>query len=355
MQEVVLQSQNLEVSFWDKKRDLPYFILRDINLEIYNGQKVAIIGESGSGKTTLGNTILLLNDPKETTYFGNLVFYSSLKKNCEFCFKENYIISTIEEEYENGTGYDVQVLDEIFMRHLRGNHISMIFQDPFAVLNPVIPVGKQIEEVLKIHNRNLSKQEIYDKTLYLLSLVNLPEPKIIYNKYPHQLSGGQQQRICIAIAIANNPELIIADEPTTALDAHLKDTILQLLTELVSKNLSSLLLITHDINIVKNYVDYIYILYAGEILECGSTKQIFYNPLHPYTQMLLSCNIDKTKRGTKLPTIPYDFPDLADQDFIFERCIFLNRCQKKKKVCEEYKPTMYSVKEQKVKCFLYEQ
>ncbi len=350
-QDLVLHIENLEVSF--EIKDIPYFVLRNINLELYSRQKIAIVGESGSGKTTLANTVLLLNDKRITSYFGNINFYP-IKKCDDKTHQVVSIIFTEEIEKEDRIEYDIHTLDEKTMSHIRGFHINMIFQDPFTALNPVICVGEQVAEVIKNHNPRITKKECYDKVIELFAQVYLFEPEIIYKKYPHQLSGGQIQRVCIATAIANRPEILIADEPTTALDASLKESILSLLVEMTEKFDTALVLITHDINIIKNYVDYVYILYAGEILEVGPTKQIFYNPLHPYTQFLFSCYADKTKKGQKLPTIPYELPDLSDQDFIFEKCIFLNRCLKKIKRCEEEKPEFYSIKGQKVKCFLYE-
>ncbi len=336
---IIVSIQDFGVTFFDKKNKAAYFILRDINLNLSKLQKIAIVGESGSGKTTLGNSILLLNDLSETNYTGEIVFYPL--RSCESCLSEYHIVSDkkVNKEYIN---------------HIRGNHISMVFQDPFVSLNPVIPVGKQIEEVLSNHNKNFTKKELYEKTLELISLVNLKEPQMIYKKYPHQLSGGQLQRICIAVAVANNPEVIIADEPTTALDASLKEMILNLLVSLVEKNNSALILISHDINLIKSYVDYVYVLYAGEVVENGPTKEIFSNPMHPYTQLLLSCSVDKSKKGKKLPTLLYDFPNLFDKEYIFNRCIFYNGCDKKLDMCHEKKPYFYTVNYQKVKCFLYE-
>ncbi|MCS7230840.1 MAG: ABC transporter ATP-binding protein [Elusimicrobiota bacterium] len=341
--ESILEIRNLNVSFFVKSKNKKLFILRDINLEIFKTQKIAIVGESASGKTTLANTIMLLND-KEYTYYSGFVKFYPIKNSCS-CQKKFYEIITV-----NGK---TQILDEKNMRHLRGNHISMVFQDPFSALNPVVSVGKQVEEVIKNHNYNLSKKDIYNKVIELFYKVKLPQPEHIYNKYPHQLSGGQIQRICIGIALANKPEILIADEPTTALDASLKDTIINLLTELVVEENSALILITHDINLIKNSVDYVFILYAGEIVEYASAKEIFENPKHPYTTLLLECSVDKTKKGKKLTTIPYDFPDLTDEE-VFKKCIFFNRCPKKIKDCEFIKPNFYSFGQHKVKCILYE-
>ncbi len=352
---LVLEITDFETAFYIKPKDKYLFALREINFELYKAQKIAFVGESGSGKTTLANAILQLNPNNVTTYFGNIIFYPQ-KENCSICL-DKYSIVTTEEHYDENTqttSYDIHTLDEELLNHIRGNHISMIFQDPFTALNPVLRVGEQISEVILNHNLNITKKEVYDKVIELLSKVELPEPHIIYKKYPHQLSGGQIQRVCIAIALANIPEILIADEPTTALDATLKHTILSLLTHLVGSFSTSLILITHDINLVKNYVDYVYILYAGEIIESGLTKQIFYNPLHPYTKLLMSCSVDKTKKGQKLPVIPYELPDLTDQDFIYEKCIFLNRCPQRNNRCETKKPQLYSIKGQKVKCLLYE-
>lgn len=338
--QLLLSIKNLNVSFRLNQKNQFFYILRDISINLYSKEKIAIVGESGSGKSTLANTILLLNDKKIVDYLGEVKFHPI--KNC--CSKQQYEI--VKQN---------NILDNDIICHIRGNHISMIFQDPFNALNPVIPVGKQVEEVISNHHKEYSKEKIYYKTLELLKIAELKETNLIYKKYPHQLSGGQIQRICIATAIANKPEIIIADEPTTALDAHLKESILMLLKNLVEQENSSLILITHDIGIIKNFVNYIYIIYAGEIIEIGTTEQIFQNPLHPYTQFLLSCYVDNSKKGKKLPTIPYELVNLADKEFIFKKCIFLNRCNKKIKKCEDFKPSMFSIEEQKVKCWLYEQ
>jgi len=350
-QELVLKIENFDVSF--DVKDKTCFVLRDINLELYSKQKIAIVGESGSGKTTLANSILLLNDEKITSYFGDISFYP-IKKCCECCHQVFPIIFTEETEKEDRIDYDVYTLGEKTIQHIRGFHIGMIFQDPFNALNPVIPLGKQVEEAVKNHNKEMTDKEVYNKVIDAFLKVKLHEPEIIYKKYPHQLSGGQLQRVCIAAATINEPEIIIADEPTTALDAQLRETILQLLLDITESKNSSLILITHDISLIKNYVDYIYVLYAGEILEYGTTKQVIYNPLHPYTQLLFSCYADKTKKGQKLPTIPYDLVDLSNHDFVFEKCIFFNRCNRKVKKCEKEKPILYSIKGQRVKCFIYE-
>lgn len=353
IQQPLLKTESLNVSFYSKIKDEYNFILRDVNIELYSRQKIAIVGESGSGKTTLANTILLLNDKQITDYFGNVTFYPI--KNC--CRTDLKIISTIEritESEQNSINCNTTTLaDAHLIEHIRGYHISMIFQDPFNALNPVIPVGEQVEEVIKIHNSKIKKEQLYDKTIELFNKVKLPQPELIYKRYPHQLSGGQIQRVCIAIAIANKPEIIIADEPTTALDASLREEILNELTQVVTEEGSSLILITHDINLIKQYVDYVYVLYAGEILEYGHAKQIFYNPLHPYTQMLMSCYPEKSKKGKKLPTIPSELPNLSNRDFIFGKCIFLPRCEKQFNKCKT-KPKLYPVEGQLVKCFLYE-
>lgn len=347
-EELVLKIQNFDLTF--DTVEGPLFVLRDINLDVSQNQIVAIIGESGSGKTSLANAVLQLFSQEEITYFGNIFFYP--KKDC--CENEIPIVFTEEQEYDSGTEYNVTTISSKVISHLRGNHISMIFQDPFSALNPVIPVGKQVEEVVLNHSqKKLDKSVLKEKVLELFNLVKLPEPEIIYKKFPHQLSGGQIQRVCIAIGIANNPELIIADEPTTALDASLRKDILDLLTQLAKKENSALILITHDINLIKNYVDYIYILYAGEIVEYGSGKTIAYNPAHPYTEKLISCQPKKDKKGKPLTTIPGQLPDLRDEK-IFDRCIFYDRCDKKISLCEKEKPEFYSYKGQKVKCFLYE-
>jgi len=331
----LLRIKNLNLSY-RLNFGTEFYVLRDIDLEIVKKQKVALIGESGSGKSTLGYSILRLISDNEINFSGEITFFS----NKECC--------------DTTQLFDKKNILEDKIGHIRGRHISMIFQDPFSALNPVIPVGEQIEEIILNHNNKISKEDLYKKVLQLLNLVKLDNETGIYKKFPHQLSGGQLQRICIAISIANTPELLIADEPTTSLDASLRKNILDIILELVNKNEMSLLLITHDLTIVKDYVNYIYILYAGEIVEQGDVFSLTKNPLHPYSQMLISCYPEKSKKGNPLPTISGQMPDLRNKNF-FERCIFLNRCHKKISKCNFEKPNFYIHNNSKVKCFLYEQ
>lgn len=326
----VLEIKNFSFQYRGEKN---FFALRDIELTILKGQKVAVIGESGSGKSTLAYSILGLIPEEEMILEGEINFYP-VKSCC------SEVIS-------------ITKLSESKLNHLRGNHISIIFQDPFSALNPVLPIGEQVEEVILNHYPQIDKNELYSKTIKLLKSVKLKDEEIVYKKFPHQLSGGQLQRICIATSIANTPELIIADEPTTALDASLREDILGLINYFISKDKISLMLITHDLSIVKNYVDYIYILYAGEILEYGEKDRLINSPLHPYTQSLLEAYPEKAKKGKPLPTIEGQIPDLTNKEF-FSKCIFLNRCNKKIEKCYKMKPEFFNKKNCFVKCWLYE-
>ncbi len=332
MDKKILESKNYSLSYKiDNKKK--YYILRNINIEIFKKQKVALIGESGSGKSTFAYSLLNLIPRDEIDFCGEINFYSD-----KICCKKKFLLNFSDEDELN---------------HIRGNHISIIFQDPFSALNPVFIVGKQVEEMILNHNKKISNDELHLKTKSLLKSVKLQDIDIVYKKFPHQLSGGQLQRICIATSIANIPELLIADEPTTSLDAQLRVEVLDLINSFVKKNYMSLLLITHDLNIVKDYVDYVYILYAGEILEHGHGNVLSKNPLHPYTQLLISAYPDKTKKGKLLPVIEGQMPNLTEKKF-FTRCIFFNRCPKKIEKCNSLVPDFYKAGDSFVKCFLYE-
>lgn len=306
---MLLQVQNLSILY---KNSL---IIDNINFNIEKGEIFSIVGESGSGKTLTGLSIInLLPD-----YF---------KINGSVIFQEKDILKFNASE----------------IRNLRGRRISCIFQDPMTSLNPVIKVGYQVAEMLVYHYQ-LSKKEALEKTKNLFHRL-----KILHtiNSYPHQLSGGMRQRVMIAMAVACEPELIIADEPTTALDVTVQEEILDLLYLLVKQEQRSLLLITHDINILGEYADKVMVLYAGRTMEMASTEEIFKNPLHPYTKALLNC---LPREGKKIEGIPGNIPDLKN---LPEGCVFAPRCGYKKNDCMTKIPSLREVASgHVVRCFLY--
>ena len=254
----LLDVQNLSVEFSSK--DDSFLAVNNISFAIERGKTLSLVGESGSGKSVTALSVLQLLPEGSASH----------NKDSSIKFEDKEIIGSSKS----------------FITSLRGNRISMIFQEPMTSLNPYQRVGDQIDETLKIH-RGLNSKQARDRTIELLKKVKIPEPNKKVISYPHQLSGGQRQRVMIAMALANEPELLIADEPTTALDVTVEKTLLELLTDLQEEFNMSILFITHDLNIVKRFSDDVCVMKEGEIIEAGSVNEIFSNPSHPYTKKLL--------------------------------------------------------------------
>jgi len=278
MKSPLLQIKNLSVDFVTESGTTS--AVKNISFEINRGETVAIVGESGSGKTVTSLSVLQLLPSPPAKYKGGEILFS-----------------------ENGDQQtDLLKLREKDLRKIRGNKISMIFQEPMTSLNPVKTCGSQVIEAMKIHE-NISEKSAREKAIELFAKVKLPDPASMLNRYPHQISGGQKQRVMIAMAMSCEPSLLIADEPTTALDVTVQKTILQLIKELqVSQNMS-VIYITHDLGLVAEIADKIIVMYKGEVVEFGTTKDIFLNPAHPYTKALLSCRPDANSKGKRLPVI----------------------------------------------------
>ncbi|KRM90221.1 ABC transporter ATP-binding protein [Fructilactobacillus florum] len=252
----LLVTKHLKTSF--KINDHYYQALDDVNLTVNPDEFLAIVGESGCGKSTFANTIMGLLDEHDSKVSGSAVF-------------EGQELTKLTE-----TGYD----------EIRGLKLSMIFQDPLSALNPLKRIANQIDEVMAYHT-DLSKTERYQRVLKLLAEVGIHDPKRTARQFPHQLSGGMRQRVMIAMAVACKPDLIIADEPTTALDVTIQAQILDLLRRVQQENHTSIILITHDLGVVAETADRVAVMYAGQIVESGSVQQIFKEPQHPYTRSLL--------------------------------------------------------------------
>jgi oligopeptide/dipeptide ABC transporter ATP-binding protein len=266
-----------------------------LSCEVRRGETVCLVGESGCGKTVSALAVLgLIPEPPGEIAGGKILFEG---KN---------LLDLKEEE----------------MQDIRGNHISMVFQEPLTSLNPVFTIGDQIEEAIKIHE-NVEPEDLRVRCIQILKDVGIPSPEDRLKDYPHQLSGGQRQRVMIAMALACNPDLIIADEPTTALDVTIQAQIIDLLRSLQERRSMSVLYITHDLSVVANIADRVYVMYAGIIAEKGTTSQIFDEPRHPYTQGLLASLPLRTKRGSRLHSVAGTVPDPAYKP---DGCPFHPRC-----------------------------
>jgi len=280
-----------------------------VSFEVRRDETVCLVGESGCGKTVSALSILGLNPTPPAEIAGGRIMFH---------------------------GQSLFELDEESMRKLRGNHIAMVFQEPLTSLNPVFTIGDQISEAVSIHE-NIGTEALHQRCVQLLKNVGLPFPEQRLKDYPHQLSGGQRQRVMIAMALACAPRLIIADEPTTALDVTVQAQILQLFKSVQKKHSMSLLYITHDLGVVANIADRVYVMYAGAIVEQGNTAQIFRHACHPYTQGLLASLPNRLKRGKKLYSIPGAVPNPA---FKPQGCSFHPRCPYTEPVCRKEFPEM---------------
>ncbi len=274
----LLQIKNFSVDFVTDSGTTS--AIKNISFEINHGETVAIVGESGSGKTVTSLSVLQLLPSPPAQY-----------KSGEILFSEDEI-STV----------NLLKLSDNEIRKIRGNKISMIFQEPMTSLNPVKTCGSQVIEAMRIHE-NISLKAAEEKTIKLFEQVKLPNASSMLHRYPHEISGGQKQRVMIAMAISCNPSLLIADEPTTALDVTVQKTILQLIKELQVKQQMSVIYITHDLGLVAEIADKVIVMYKGDVVEAGSIKDIFLNPQHPYTKALLSCRPDASSKGKRLPVI----------------------------------------------------
>jgi peptide/nickel transport system ATP-binding protein len=273
-----------------------------ISFDIPKCSTVGVVGESGCGKSVTSLSLMqLLQRPTGQTVGGEIRFNMG-----------------------DGTAYNIVNTPTAKMQEIRGNHVSMIFQEPMTSLNPVFRIGAQVDEVIELHNPEMSKEDIKKRTLEMLDLVGIANKEGVYEMYPHELSGGMRQRIMIAIALACSPGLIIADEPTTALDVTIQAQILDLLRDLKDKINSSIMLITHDLGVVASMADYVVVMYAGRIVEKGTAEDIFHHPVHPYTIGLMK---SKPVVGRKVETL-YNIPGSVPNPINMPNyCYFRDRCE----------------------------
>ena len=312
----LLDVKELSVHFGDKKT--PFKAVDRISYQVAQGEVLGIVGESGSGKSVSSLAIMGLIDHPGRVSAESLQF-------------ENTNLLTLESKAK---------------RQLIGADVSMIFQDPMTSLNPAYTVGFQIMEALKTHEGGTKKAR-KDRTLELLRLVGIPDPESRIDVYPHQLSGGMSQRVMIAMAIACRPKLLIADEPTTALDVTIQAQIMELLLELQKKECMSLILITHDLALVAEAADRIIVMYAGQIVEEGSAKDIFREPKHPYTQALLRSLPEFAEGKSRLASLQGVVPGKYDRP---TGCLLNPRCPYATEYCRQIEPQLHHIGSRKVKC-----
>ncbi|MFJ7404792.1 MULTISPECIES: ABC transporter ATP-binding protein [unclassified Lysinibacillus] len=283
MSKTILEVKDLKINF--KTYAGLVHAVRGVNFDLKEGETLAIVGESGSGKSVTSNALMkLIPQPPGIYESGQILF----------------------------NGRDLIPLSDKEMSKIRGNEIAMIFQDPMTSLNPTMKVGRQITEVILQHKK-VSKADAKKRAIELLTQVGIPFPEKRYNQYPHEFSGGMRQRVVIAIALAADPKLLIADEPTTALDVTIQAQILELMKEIQKSSKTSIIFITHDLGVVANVADRVAVMYAGQIVEYGTVNDIFYNPKHPYTWGLLGSMPDlDSNEDELLRTIPGSPPDLTN-------------------------------------------
>lgn len=284
MTDNLLEVKDLHISF--KTYAGKVHAVRGVNFELKKGETLAIVGESGSGKSVTSNAIMrLVPQPPGNYDQGEIIF----------------------------DGKNILDLSEDEVTQIRGNDIAMIFQDPMTALNPTIKIGHQITEVFKIHRKDIDNADAKRRAVELLELVGIPFPEERFEQYPHEFSGGMRQRVVIAIALAAEPKLLIADEPTTALDVTIQAQILELMKEIQQTTETAIIFITHDLGVVANVADKVAVMYAGQIVEYGSANEIYYNPKHPYTWGLLGSMPDLDSNNDEdLYTIPGAPPNLID-------------------------------------------
>lgn len=308
--ESLLKLNGLTTSF--RIKDDYYTAVDNVSLDLNNNEILAIVGESGCGKSTLATTIMGLHNNLYTRSSGEVIF------------QNNNLLELNEDEYNK----------------IRGRHIGMIFQDPLSSLNPLMRISDQIEEGMKYHT-DLTPEQRKQRALELLEHVGIPNYKRVARQYPHELSGGMRQRVVIAIALSCKPEILIADEPTTALDVTIQAQILDLIKDLQKETRSGIILITHDLGVVAEMADRVAVMYAGEIVEIATVNELFENPLHPYTRSLLNSMPQMDHNSEKLHVIQGMVPSIRNLDR--KGCRFANRIPWIPKEDHEENPVLHKI------------
>ncbi|MCI6255040.1 MAG: ABC transporter ATP-binding protein [Clostridiales bacterium] len=324
MSDVILDVQNLQVKFRVSKTDY-LTAIEDVSFKVHRKEVLGIVGESGCGKSVTANAILRLLPPQTSQISNGKIMFQ---------------------------GEDLAGLSNKEMRRIRGNKISMIFQEPMTSLNPVYRIGDQMVEMYRAQNKRMSKKEAMKKAVEMLDKVGIPSPEERVKDFPHQLSGGMRQRVMIAMALSARPELLIADEPTTALDVTIQAQVLQLMKQLQEEMDTAVMLITHDMGVVAEIADSVMVMYAGEMVEYGDVKTIFNRPVHPYTKGLLASLTRADRDVDRLSSIEGTVPPLSRMP---AGCRFNNRCTvcaRHNGRCEHERPALVEVEPNHlVRCF----
>lgn len=323
MESRLLEVENLKISFREGKKKLT--AVEEVGFSLDRGKIIGIVGESGCGKSVTASSIMRLVSPAVCV----------IDQGSRILFK----------------GEDLTIASEARLRQVRGREISMIFQEPMSSLNPVYRIGNQMAEMLLSHNKRMGKKEALKQCTAMLARVGIPSPAQRINEYPHQLSGGMRQRVMIAMALLCQPQLLIADEPTTALDVTIQAQILRIIKSLTREFGTSVILITHDMGVVAKTADDVLVMYAGKSVEYGTAEEIFDHPLHPYTEGLLR-SIPKLNSGQQehLYTINGTVPGLDEMP---EGCRFFSRCEYAEESCRRNDPKMENMDGHQVRCFRY--
>ncbi|MBC5624154.1 ABC transporter ATP-binding protein [Clostridium sp. NSJ-49] len=324
----ILEFHNLQTHFFTDTGTVK--AVDGVSFDIPRGATVGVVGESGCGKSVTSLSIMrLLQGPQGQIVGGEIRFNNK----------------------SSGKAVDIAKLPLTEMQKLRGNEISMIFQEPMTSLNPVFTIGDQLAEPIMLHDPKMKKADVETRVIELLKLVGIANPEGIVNRYPHELSGGMKQRIVIAMALCCDPQLIVADEPTTALDVTIQAQILDLLRDLKDKINASIMLITHDLGVVASMCDYVVVMYAGRVIEKGTVHEIFKDPKHPYTIGLIKSLPSMNEGNDKLYSIPGNVPNPINMP---NHCYFKNRCDKCNDECfGDYPPIKEITQTHKVSCHLY--
>ena len=320
MAENILQVKNLKTYFHTEAGLVK--AVNDVSFDVEKGKTLGIVGESGCGKSMTSLSIMRLIEKPGKIEGGEILL----------------------------DGEDIVKMSEDEMRKIRGKKIAMIFQEPMTSLNPVFTIGQQLIEALLLHE-NMTKKEAKERAIEMLKLVKIPLAERRFDEYPHQLSGGMRQRVMIAMALCCNPELLICDEPTTALDVTVQAQILDLINELKEKTGTSVMMITHDLGVIAEVADDVMVMYAGQVVEKASCDQIFDQPLHPYTDGLMKCipklDDDDTKELSVIKGMVPSFDDMP------AGCTFCPRCPEAREICRCKMPELVDVEGRKVRCFKY--